>query len=50
MVGFCPQENVLFNELTVEEHLSFYALLKGISGQIRRKLIEATLKEMDLQD
>merc|ERR1719400_2576347 len=28
-LGTCPQHNVLFNELTVEEHLWFYARLKG---------------------
>jgi ATP-binding cassette, subfamily A (ABC1), member 3 len=48
MIGFCPQENVLFTELTVEEHINFYALLKGIPGSIRKKLIEGTIREMDL--
>uniref|UniRef100_A0A8D3D687 ABC transporter domain-containing protein n=1 Tax=Scophthalmus maximus TaxID=52904 RepID=A0A8D3D687_SCOMX len=28
-LGMCPQHNVLFNELTVEEHIYFYARLKG---------------------
>ncbi|KAG1677979.1 ATP-binding cassette sub-family A member 2 [Nymphon striatum] len=28
-LGMCPQHNVLFNELTVEEHLWFYSRLKG---------------------
>ncbi|CAG2067649.1 unnamed protein product, partial [Timema podura] len=27
-LGTCPQHNVLFDELTVEEHLWFYARLK----------------------
>ncbi|XP_075891700.1 phospholipid-transporting ATPase ABCA1 [Nelusetta ayraudi] len=30
-LGMCPQHNVLFNELTVEEHIYFYARLKGCS-------------------
>ncbi|CAL8327347.1 unnamed protein product [Lota lota] len=30
-LGMCPQHNVLFNELTVEEHIYFYARLKGLS-------------------
>ncbi|XP_049296749.1 phospholipid-transporting ATPase ABCA3-like [Anopheles funestus] len=29
-LGFCPQHNVLFNELTVAEHIRFFARLKGI--------------------
>ena len=28
-LGFCPQHNVLFENLTVEEHIWFYACLKG---------------------
>ena len=30
-LGVCPQHNVLFDELTVDEHLWFYARLKGTS-------------------
>ena len=29
--GICPQHNVLYDNLTVEEHLWFFANLKGIS-------------------
>lgn len=29
-IGVCPQFDVLWNDLTVEEHLYFYARLKGI--------------------
>ena len=29
-LGICPQYNVLFGRLTVEEHLRFYASLKGM--------------------
>ncbi|XP_042898603.1 phospholipid-transporting ATPase ABCA3 isoform X2 [Parasteatoda tepidariorum] len=28
-LGVCPQHNVLFDTLTVEEHLKFYAAIKG---------------------
>ncbi|CAG7716860.1 unnamed protein product, partial [Allacma fusca] len=30
-LGLCPQYNVLFDELTVEEHIRFFSLLKGCS-------------------
>jgi ATP-binding cassette subfamily A (ABC1) protein 3 len=30
LIGYCPQENAIFYLLTVEEHLFFYAKLKGI--------------------
>ena len=30
-LGICPQYNVLFDGLSVEEHLWFYASLKGMA-------------------
>ena len=33
-VGFCPQFDVLFERLTVEEHLYFYGLVKGARGEL----------------
>jgi ATP-binding cassette, subfamily A (ABC1), member 3 len=41
-LGLCPQHNVLFNELTVKEHIIFFSKLKGfkrgseIDEQIRK--------------
>ncbi|KAG8455080.1 hypothetical protein GDO86_001341 [Hymenochirus boettgeri] len=32
-LGVCPQHNVLFSMLTVEEHIWFYARLKGLSEE-----------------
>lgn len=29
-VGLCPQHNILFDDLTVAEHIEFYARLKGV--------------------
>lgn len=31
-VGLCPQRNVLFGSLTVAEHLTLYAAVRGMSG------------------
>ena len=30
-LGLCPQHNMLFSDMTVEEHLIFFAMLKGRS-------------------
>ncbi|XP_055298016.1 phospholipid-transporting ATPase ABCA3-like isoform X5 [Sitodiplosis mosellana] len=30
-LGYCPQHNILFDELTVREHIEFYGRLKGLS-------------------
>ena len=32
MSGLCPQHNVLYDNLTVEEHLWFFANLKGVAN------------------
>lgn len=32
-IGLCPQKNVLFDQLTVEEHLLFFAQMKGLPVQ-----------------
>jgi ATP-binding cassette subfamily A (ABC1) protein 3 len=29
LLGVCPQHDILFDTLTVREHLRFYAILKG---------------------
>lgn len=38
-LGLCPQHNVLFDELTVEEHIYFFSRLKGINkGQVQAEI------------
>ena len=34
MIGYCPQFDLLWNELTVEEHLYFYSRLKNVNTNI----------------
>ncbi|XP_065306442.2 phospholipid-transporting ATPase ABCA3-like isoform X1 [Dermacentor albipictus] len=29
-IGYCPQHNILIDDLTVEEHLMYFAIIKGI--------------------
>lgn len=36
-LGMCPQHNVLFDRLTVEEHLWFYSQLKSMAEEEIRK-------------
>lgn len=39
-VGFCPQFDVLFQRLTVEEHLYFYGIVKGARGELKQEIEE----------
>nr|XP_031543384.1 ATP-binding cassette sub-family A member 3-like [Vicugna pacos] len=34
-LGLCPQQDLLFNYLTVSEHLYFYSVIKGIPRKMR---------------
>eukprot|EP00924_Labyrinthula_sp_SR-Ha-C_P000001 maker-scaffold_101-snap-gene-0.3-mRNA-1 protein AED:0.17 eAED:0.19 QI:0/0/0/1/0.5/0.33/3/0/1862 len=46
-LGFCPQENLLYPELTVFEHLKFYLKVKGVGGN-ERVLVERSAAEVGL--
>ncbi|XP_028998112.1 phospholipid-transporting ATPase ABCA1-like [Betta splendens] len=47
-LGMCPQHNVLFNELTVEEHIYFYARLKGRSRDEVKTELDQMIEDVDL--
>lgn len=47
-IGYCPQFDVLWEELTVEEHLRFYSRLKNVDGNIIDKLVNKTLENTNL--
>ncbi|XP_060935296.1 phospholipid-transporting ATPase ABCA1b [Limanda limanda] len=48
-LGVCPQHNVLFSMLTVEEHIWFYSRLKGLSEQQVKGEIEQILQDTGLR-
>ncbi|XP_052011038.1 phospholipid-transporting ATPase ABCA1-like [Xyrauchen texanus] len=47
-LGVCPQHNVLFSMLTVEEHIWFYARLKGLSEEKVKTEMEQILADTGL--
>ncbi|XP_022097183.1 ATP-binding cassette sub-family A member 1-like isoform X2 [Acanthaster planci] len=47
-LGMCPQHNVLFDYLTVEEHLWFYARVKGATNDEIAVEMEEMLKHLNL--
>lgn len=50
LVGICPQQNVLFPFLTVEEHLRFFGRLKGFSGWRLGDAVEKVISEVGLTE
>lgn len=49
-IGLCPQHNVLFNELTVREHLEFFARLKGFKGKELHAEMDELIEKLELQE
>ncbi|KAG7282815.1 hypothetical protein CRUP_012204 [Coryphaenoides rupestris] len=47
-LGVCPQHNVLFDILTVEEHVWFYGRLKGLSAEEVKGEMDTLLEDVDL--
>jgi ABC-type multidrug transport system ATPase subunit len=48
LIGVCPQFDILWSELTVEEHLRFYCKLKQISKDEIDNRVKDLLQEVDL--
>lgn len=48
--GLCPQYNILFEDLTVREHIYFYASLKGIPSSKIEAEISKYVTKIELED
>jgi ATP-binding cassette subfamily A (ABC1) protein 3 len=49
-MGLCLQHNVLFDGLTVAEHLYFFGKLKGLNNKEVKKEIDNYIKLLELQE
>uniref|UniRef100_A0A7N9ASF8 ATP-binding cassette, sub-family A (ABC1), member 5 n=1 Tax=Mastacembelus armatus TaxID=205130 RepID=A0A7N9ASF8_9TELE len=49
LVGICPQFNIIFDVLTVEEHLRIFAAIKGIPAADVDREVTKVLKDLDLE-
>lgn len=47
-LGLCPQHNILFDELTVREHLYFYSRLKGLEKDNIQEEIKKYIELLEL--
>lgn len=48
-LGFCPQHSILYDELTVREHLTFYCQLKGMTNKEADMEVAKYVKIMKLE-
>lgn len=49
LIGYCPQFDALLDNLTAREHLELYAAIKGIPSDMREKLVENKLHQLNLK-
>ncbi|KAM5134791.1 cholesterol transporter ABCA5 [Mantella aurantiaca] len=49
VIGVCQQSDIHFEDLTVEENLSVFASLKGISKMAKEQEINKVLHELDME-
>jgi len=49
-MGVCPQDNVLWDDLTGEEHLFFYGRIKNLKGKKLQEEVDSALMKVNLYD
>ncbi|KAH9376733.1 hypothetical protein HPB48_010971 [Haemaphysalis longicornis] len=49
-VGFCPQFDVFFTDLTVSEHLRYFSLLRGVDYSKTSNNVKQLLSRIELED
>ncbi|XP_075762141.1 ATP-binding cassette sub-family A member 2 [Pelodiscus sinensis] len=47
-LGYCPQFDALFDELTAQEHLELYTRLRGIPWKDEERVVKWALKKLEL--
>ncbi|TMW55619.1 hypothetical protein Poli38472_010501 [Pythium oligandrum] len=50
IMGICPQHDVLFNDLTVEEHLKLFGTMKNVPPQSLREELDKIIRDVGLTE
>ena len=50
IIGICPQEDILYETLTVEEHLNIFSSFKDVSYEFQREKLIAKMKSLGFLD
>ncbi|KAL5032323.1 hypothetical protein RTP6_000450 [Batrachochytrium dendrobatidis] len=48
-IGICPQFDILWGDLTINDHLYFYSRLKGVSSQQENQAVQKALNDVSLE-
>ena len=49
-MGICPQFDICWPDLDIEDHLYFYARLKGINKEKEKTLVDKLINEVGLSE
>lgn len=49
-IGYCPQHNILWPELTVKEHLEYFGAIKGLHGSVLKAEVNEVLRTVGLEE
>ena len=49
-MGICPQHDILFDNLTVKEHLEMYSVFKGVEASRIPEEVEKTIHDIGLEE
>lgn len=49
-LGVCPQHDILYDNLTVREHLELFAAFKGMEAKDIPEAVEKAIEDVDLKD
>mmetsp|Transcript_944 Transcript_944/g.1510 ORF Transcript_944/g.1510 Transcript_944/m.1510 type:complete len:163 (+) Transcript_944:3235-3723(+) len=50
LIGYCPQTNSIFDYMSVEENIVYFARIKGIPKVRRGELCNRAIKQLDLEN
>ncbi|KAL1502488.1 hypothetical protein ABEB36_007623 [Hypothenemus hampei] len=50
LLGYCPQHDALWRNITVREHLETYAAIRGVSSKDINKIINRYINGLQIQD
>ncbi len=50
LIGYCPQVDAIFEDMTVKENLEFYASIKGVPDNVKDSIVSSIIKEMNLEE
>jgi ATP-binding cassette, subfamily A (ABC1), member 3 len=49
-MGVCPQHDILYEDMTVREHLEMFAVFKGMEESLIPAAVEKAIEDVDLQE